>query len=155
MSAWQWLTGPAPATAHCVEALRAGTAPDGSLRKALLPDEQIVVGWASVVADHNGVPLVDLQNDIIDLTDLQTAARAFLKSAERTLDVDHSYESVGEVVEGLVVTPEVKKALGLPANTPLGFIVAAKVHDVPTWERVKSGELRMFSIGGSATRIRG
>lgn len=157
-SSWQWLNGASAAVegaaTRCVTALRAGTAPDGSLNKAMLPDEQVVVGWASVVADAAGRPIVDLQNDIIDLTDLQSAARAFLKSNDRKLDVDHDGKARGEVVEGLVVTPEVKKALGLPPETPLGFIVAAKVHDAGTWAKVRSGQLRMFSIGGSATRLR-
>jgi hypothetical protein len=59
---------------------------------------------------------------------------------------------IGTIVESLIVTPELKKALALPAETPIGWIVTAKVDDDETWERVKSGELAAWSIGGKAER---
>ncbi|MEK7381804.1 MAG: cation-transporting P-type ATPase, partial [Elusimicrobiota bacterium] len=58
------------------------------------------------------------------------------------------------VVASLVTTPEVTKALGIPEGVvPVGWVIGVKIHDTGTWEMVKRGELRMFSIQGTADRV--
>lgn len=72
----------------------------------------------------------------------------------------HDGEPVGTLVESFVVTPEkldlLLKALGgngAPADFHgVAAWVGYKVHDAKVWKRVKDGELRAFSIEGSAER---
>ena len=33
-----------------------------------------------------------------------------------------------------------------------GWFVGMKIHDEETWQKIKSGELSMFSIGGKGVR---
>jgi len=140
------------AAPECVEALMAGTRP-GAVHKSG-DEQQMVAGWASVVADGNHRPIVDRQGDVISLDEITKAAGEFmaLPVEKRMLDIDHDYRKAGAVVEGLVVTPLLKTALGLPASTPLGFFIAAKVDNPAAWQRVKARDLAAFSIGGSAIR---
>lgn len=137
---------------ECVEALLAGTRP-GAVHKSA-DEKQMVAGWASVVADGAHRPIVDRQGDVISLDEITKAAGEFmaLPVGKRMLDIDHDYRRAGTVIEGLVVTPLLKSALGLPAATPLGFFIAAKVDDPRAWQRVKARDLAAFSIGGSAIR---
>jgi hypothetical protein len=132
------------------------------LRKAD-EDQRLVTGWASVIANADGSPVVDSQDDIIELDDLVKAVQDFMRADgerigcvlhERVTRADGSVvpRRIGTIVESLIVTPELKKALALPAETPIGWIVTAKVDDDETWERVKSGELAAWSIGGKAER---
>jgi predicted ABC-type ATPase len=125
----------------------------GDLRKdATEPDRQLVTGWASVITEPDGSPVVDLQGDVIEEHDLTDAVHGFMREHRVLGDSHVRLDGVGTVVESLVVTQAVKEALGLPLTTPTGWLVTAHVDDPAVWQRVKSGELGAFSIGGTASR---
>jgi len=120
----------------------------GEILKA--DDEQRVVwGWASVISE-NGVPVVDQHGDVIKSETLMKAATEFMLSVRLTKEM-HMGGKVGEFVHSFPLTKEIAAAFGISSDRE-GWIVACKVYDDKTWEKVKSGELKAFSIGGRAKR---
>ncbi len=116
-------------------------------------DRRLVRGWASVVS-KDGIPLIDQQGDVIPAQVLEDAAYKFVADSRKT-NVMHRGPATGEIVESFVATPEKYAAMGIPAEVskalPVGLWITAKV-DKPTFARVKSGELKMFSIEGRAKK---
>lgn len=112
-------------------------------------EERMVWGWASVITE-NGVPVVDRQGDVIKADTLMKAATEFMLSMRVTKEM-HMGGKVGEFVHSLPLTKEIGEALGIKSDKE-GWIVACKVYDDEVWQRVKSGELKAFSIGGRARR---
>lgn len=116
---------------------------------------QTVWGWASVIEDAQGQPIVDSQGDIILKQELQNAAHDFLLHS-RDGGVMHEETGVASIVESLVTTPETIAALfpGVAKGSiPVGWAVAFKVSNAEVWKRVKSGELAGFSIHGVGERV--
>ena len=114
-------------------------------------DEKKVFGWASVAADENGA-IVDSDGDIIKIDELETAAYGFVVYS-RTGGEMHEKTGIGVLIESMVFTPEKIAALNLPENSlPLGWWVGFQIFDEAVWQKIKSGEYSMFSIGGEATR---
>ena len=111
--------------------------------------QRMVWGWASVITE-NGVPVVDTQGDVIKSDTLMKAATDFMLSTRITKEM-HMGGKVGEFVHSLPLTKEIGDALGITSDKE-GWIVACKVYDDAVWEKVKSGELKAFSIGGRAKR---
>lgn len=111
--------------------------------------QRMVWGWASVISEH-GVPVVDTQGDVIKSDTLMKAATDFMLSARITKEM-HMGGKVGEFVHSLPLTNEIAQALGITSDKE-GWIVACKVYDNAVWDKVKSGELKAFSIGGKAKR---
>jgi len=139
-----------------VEALRAVVAEimnksdtvEGEILK--VDDEQrLIYGWASVITEK-GQFVVDRQGDIIDADTLTTAVNKFMEHV-RVGKTMHDGEETGKVIHSLPITKEICDALGIQCDRE-GWVVAYKVYDDEVWKRVKSGELRAFSIGGRATR---
>jgi len=118
----------------------------GSILKAD-DEERIVWGWASVVTE-NGEPVVDRQGDVITPDEISKAATEFMLSV-RVAKAMHDGEQIGHVVHSFPVTNELAKALGIQSDRE-GWIIAQKITDDEVWKRVKSGELKAFSIGGNA-----
>lgn len=112
-------------------------------------EQRMVWGWASVIS-KDGVPVVDSQGDVILPDTLMKAATEFMLSLRVTKEM-HSGGKIGEFVHSFPVTKELADALGIVTNQE-GWIVACKVYDDATWQKVKSGELSAFSIGGTAKR---
>lgn len=112
-------------------------------------EKQIVYGFASVI-EVDGEQLVDKHGDVIEEDDLIEAAHTFM-SEYRSGKEMHKGADVGEVVESIVFTKDLQKALGIDLGG-VGWFVGYKVHKKEVWEKVKSGELAMFSIGGTATK---
>lgn len=112
-------------------------------------DKRLVWGWASV-STRKGAPVEDLQGDMIDTEDLVVAAHGFMKDY-RVGGSMHSEMGIGTVVESMVFTKELQNALGIDLGME-GWLIAVKVDSEAVWKRVKSGELRAFSIGGSGRR---
>ena len=106
-----------------------------------------VWGWASVV-ERDGRAVVDKQGDLITPDELQAAVHDFVKNA-RKARVMHDGIDVGEVVDSIVLTRELQDSLGI--NVPVGWVLGMEMP-AETIARVESGELSMFSIGGSAVR---
>ena len=112
-------------------------------------EARIVWGWASVVS-VDGKPMVDRQGDIISAEVMTKAADRFMVDV-RVAKAMHEGAQIGEVIHSFPLTKELGEALGVHSALE-GWIVAMKVHDDGVWNRVKSGELAAFSIGGIGKR---
>ena len=121
---------------------------DGKILKAD-NEQRMVWGWASVITE-NGVPVVDTQGDVIKAATMMKAATDFMLSTRVTKEM-HMGGKVGEFVHSLPLTKDLANALGIQSDKE-GWIVACKVYDDAVWQKVKSGELKAFSIGGRAKR---
>lgn len=99
-------------------------------------------------------PKTDLQGDQVPMEELEQAMYNFVLKSGKA-DVDHKEVLHGMLVESFVVTEEKLIAMGFdedvakaaPKGAWSGFLV-----DDETFDRVESGELTMFSFGGSARR---
>lgn len=112
-------------------------------------EQRMVYGWASV-ATENGEPVVDVQGDIIKMAVLEKAATEFMLD-HRVAKAMHDGDGIGEVVHSFPLSTELAKSLGV-ASPREGWLIGMKVHSDDVWKRVKSGELRAFSIGGKGVR---
>jgi len=112
-------------------------------------EQRIIYGWGSVVTEK-GEPVVDLQGDVIEAETLVKAVNEFMEHV-RVGKTMHEGEATGQVIHSLPITDEICKALGIQCDRE-GWVVAYKVYDDEVWKRVKSGELKAFSIGGRATK---
>ena len=112
-------------------------------------EQRMVFGWASVITE-DGEPVIDRQGDMIEADTLVKAVNEFMEHV-RVGKAMHTGEQVGVVVHSLPITKEIGEALGIHSNRE-GWVVAYKVFDDSVWERVKSGELAAFSIGGRAQK---
>ena len=112
-------------------------------------EQRLIYGWASVITEK-GKAVVDLQGDVIEADVLVKAVNEFMENV-RVGKTMHVGEETGKVIHSLPVTKEICDALGIQSDLE-GWVVAYKVYDDSVWDRVKSGELRAFSIGGRAQR---
>lgn len=112
-------------------------------------DKQIVWGWA-LVSVEKGEPVCDLQGDVVDTEELQSAVHTtYMKG--RVGKSMHSGGQVGEVVDSIVFTKDLQDALGIDLGRE-GWFVGMKITKASVWEQVKSGKLTAFSIGGTGER---
>lgn len=112
-------------------------------------EKRLAFGWFSVI-EQNGKPVVDLHGDVIlEDTLLEAAHNHMLDS--RAGKAMHTGRRIADVVESLVFTKDLQKALGIDLHK-VGWFGAVKIRDEKVWKRVKSGELSAFSIGGIAIR---
>ena len=115
-------------------------------------DKFLVYGWASVANDKDGNPVIDSQGDIISIQELEKAAFDFVRFNGTGCEM-HEHFGVSSLVESFVFTPEKLEMLGLPKDALLqGWFVGFKVHDAETWQKVKNGDYKSFSIGIKAIR---
>lgn len=126
---------------------------DFSLYKAR-ESEGLVSGWANVALDKDGNAPLDWQDDIIEPEMLEKAAITFMQDYRGSGEM-HKGNSKGTVVESIVFTKEKQAAIGIPEGiVPEGWFITVKVHDPEVFEKVKNGTYRMFSIQGTAKRIK-
>jgi len=102
-------------------------------------DERLVSGWASV-------EVVDLQGDIVPISELKRAMYKFMDRGGFIM-YGHSNKPVGKVLQW-----EVEK---FPGTDVYGIKFVAKIFkdypiDDEVWKLIKAGELRGFSIGAQA-----
>lgn len=117
-------------------------------------DEGLVSGWANVAVNADGSIPLDWQDDIIRPEVLEKAAIGFMMDY-RGSGVMHEGESKGVVVESIVFTKEKQACIGIPEGTvPEGWFITVKVLDPEVFAKVKDGTFRMFSIQGSAKRVK-
>lgn len=109
-----------------------------------------VYGVAMTSTDVNGILVVDHQNDVITPSDLEEAAYEYVRES-RVGGVMHEPGATSDLIASVVLTPEVRKAMGV-ATGPTTWFVGYQINDPDAWARVKSGELTEFSIEGEATR---
>jgi len=112
-------------------------------------EQRLVYGWASVVTEK-GEPVVDRQGDVIEPDTLVKAVNNFMEHV-RVGKQMHTGEQIGAVIHSMPVTKEIGDSLGIQSDRE-GWIVAFKVYDDEVWNKVKSGELAAFSIGGRAIK---
>lgn len=111
-------------------------------------DLRLVFGWASVITEKNK-PVIDTDGDVIHAGVLLEATTEFMEDV-RTAKRMHKGSKIGEVLHSFPLTNDIAKSLGLDLKGREGWIVGMKVHDDETWELVKEGKLKAFSIGGRA-----
>lgn len=119
------------------------------------PERREVYGFLSVARTADGEVVTDSHGSQIPVEELERAAHAYLVEA-RGVGEMHERMGVGVVIESCVLTREKQAALpprGIPeGHVHEGWFVGFRVDDPETWEKVKRGELRAFSIGGTARR---
>jgi hypothetical protein len=112
-----------------------------------------VYGWLSVAEDAQGRLIIDKQGDWILPEDLEHTAKDFMLSSRQAGEM-HQRIGVGKVFESMVFTREKLEKLGIAGHLPVGWWIGAEVNvNDAAWEKVKSGELLAWSIGGSGRRI--
>ena len=112
-------------------------------------EQRMVYGWASVVTEK-GEPVVDRQGDVIEPDTLVHAVNKFMEHVRVGKEM-HKGDQIGAVIHSMPVTKEIGESLGIQSDRE-GWVVAFKVYDDDVWDKVKSGELAAFSIGGRATK---
>lgn len=117
-------------------------------------DECLVSGWANVAINKDGSVPLDWQDDVIAPATLEKAAINFMLDYRGSGEM-HKGDSKGTVVESIVLTKEKQAAIGIPEGTvPEGWFITVKVHDSDVFAKVKDGTYRMFSIQGTAKRVK-
>lgn len=121
-------------------------------------DEELktVYGWASVNTEK-GMVVTDHQDDQVSDAEIVKAAHDFISSSRtggllHARTDDGSAHRGGDIVESLVMTPDVQKALGIDLGKT-GWFIGYRVDDPDAWTLVKNGTLKAFSIGGKARRV--
>lgn len=112
-------------------------------------EHRLVYAWALVI-EEGGKPVVDWQGDVIVTSELVKTAHGFIRS-ERMAKAMHEGSHVGDIVESMVFTSELQKALGIDLGK-VGWLVVIKVADDAAWQAVKDGTYKSLSIGGKARR---
>lgn len=118
-------------------------------------DKRLVFGWANVAIRVDGEQIQDLQNDIIDIENLEEAAYDYvLKYRDCGEEHISDLRYKGRLVESCIFTKEKMQAMGLPEDAlPQGWWIGFYIDDDDAWEKIKSGDYRMFSIEGTGTRV--
>ena len=115
------------------------------------PTGGYVRGWA-LVSSVDGAPVIDWHGDVVDIDELRKAAHEFVVEA-RVAKAMHKGGVIGEVVESVIIDDQLAKALGI-ADGRRGWFIGMKVNSEAVRKRVRSGELRSFSIGGRGRRTK-
>ena len=115
--------------------------------------EQLVFGWASVAFTTDGELITDLQADQIDVPAFEKVVYDFVLEFRDT-GVLHEGKSVGKLVESIYFTQEKMEHMGIPEGIVPegGWWIGFKISDEAVFNRVVSGELKMFSIQGEGIR---
>jgi hypothetical protein len=118
-------------------------------------DKRQVFGWASIV-EVDGVPVVDLQGDYIDIDEVEKSAYDYVIKSRKGGDM-HRRDGelpvhVSDMIESFIVTPEKREKMGLPESVPSGWWVGYQINDDEAWNLVKSGKRTGFSIHGRGQR---
>jgi hypothetical protein len=115
------------------------------------PMKQLVYGWFSVI-EKDGVPVVDVEGDVISEDDLLHLVHTF-NAGPRISKLNHDGQPVGRVVELACLTRDVQKAMGCQLDRA-GAWGCSHIEDPGAWARVLSGEFTGFSWDGLSKRIR-
>lgn len=121
-------------------------------------DKRQVFGWAYVSKDHDGNQRVDLSGEVVVPEELEKAAYRYVLTSRSQGDLHQRIAKdaplvVGTMIESVVVTPEKIEKWGLqPGAMPTGWWVGFQVNDDTTWEEIKAGRRRQFSIHGKGRK---
>jgi hypothetical protein len=137
--AWMWREHPQMANAAC----------DYVINLEIVTRDP--TGTVVAMPQKDGKPVVDTQNDTIEEAELVKTAHLFITDY-RAGKVMHEGEDVGEVVESIVLTSDLQKALGIDLKK-VGWLIGMKINDETIWKQAKAGEFNSFSVGGVARRV--
>ena len=110
-------------------------------------DDRLVWGWLCV-STKNGQAYYDTDRDWITEEAIERAARKHNASGKKAIVfVNHDRQSVkGEVYNMVPHTSDLQRQFNMTCDKT-GMMVSVLIHDAQLMERVKSGELRSFSVG--------
>ena len=114
-------------------------------------DERLVYAWASVIT-KGGKDVEDSQEDVISIKELEKCARDFIINSREAGEMHVKTTGIGKIVESMVFSKSMQDALGIDLGQE-GWFVVMKIDEDGAWEKVKSGEYKMLSIGGTAKRV--
>lgn len=116
-------------------------------------EQQLVFGWASVSVKDGGL-IKDSHDDTIQESELEKASYDFVLKSRKAGEMHQTTEGIGDLVESIFFSVEKQRALGLAESPlPIGWWVGFHVN-AEVFEKVKSGEYSMFSIGGRGNRVK-
>jgi hypothetical protein len=115
------------------------------------PDGSFVRGWASV-ATQDGKPIVDWEDDVIPMRVLRTAVHNFM-GGERVAKMLHEGVQAGAIVESVIIDDEFAAEHGI-THSKRGWWIGMSVTDPVAKAKVVARELRSFSIGGRASKVK-
>jgi hypothetical protein len=101
----------------------------------------------------------DAHGEFADAETLQKAMWDWVRKGDRTIYLQHSEKAAGEMVEMLTWPFPIEAELTVPNQGVTKFTFPADtpflgvVWEDWAWDLVKAGELRGYSIGGSAKRV--
>ena len=121
------------------------------IKKVSDDDQRLVFGWASIVEDEHGNLIVDSQGDTITPDELEKAAYAFVHDVRKAGEMHRDTDSIGTLVESIVLTKQKREIMGLPPG-PSGWFVGFRIAKDEVWQKIKDGSYSAFSIGGRGTR---
>jgi hypothetical protein len=123
-------------------------------------------GWVAKAAEYRytlGPAYVpfreDAHGEFADAETLQRAMWDWVRKGDRTIYLQHSEKAAGEMVEMMTVPFPLEAELTVPNQGVTKFTFPADtpflgvVWEPWAWELVKAGELRGYSIGGTARRV--
>ncbi len=111
----------------------------------------LVFGWASII-EKDGTIITDHQDDRIEPDELMKAAHDYItNSRQGGVLHDEFGKNIGHVVESMVFTKDMQKALGVDLGK-VGWLIGYKIEDPRVKTMVKAGVLKAFSIGGKGRR---
>jgi len=122
--------------------------------KTVNESKKLVSGWASIAKKADGTIPLDWQGDVISPDMLEDASISFMLEY-RESGIMHEGNSVATVVESIMFTKEKQQAIGIPEGcVPEGWFITVKVHDPEIFKKVENGVYKMFSIQGTAKRVK-
>jgi len=117
-------------------------------------EEMLAFGWASVTVTAKGGVVEDYHEDVIDTPELEKAAYEYVELYRDGGEM-HERGGCAVLIESIVITKEKKQAMGIPEGTlPEGWWVGFRVTDADVWAKVKDRTYPMFSIEGTAERVK-
>lgn len=118
-------------------------------------DKKLVFGWANVAIRVDGEQIQDYQDDLIDPDNLEEIAYDYVLNFRAGGEVHNpDLRNKARLVESCVFTKEKMAAMKLPEGIlPEAWWIGFYVDDDDAWEKIKSGEYKMFSIEGLGERI--
>lgn len=121
-------------------------------------EKRRVYGWAYISRYADGTRVVDLWNAHIPPTVLEEAAARFIASGKAVSSEVHQRDDknrvvvIGRIIEGIYWDAGKASAFGFEGEVGqfAGFWVGIQIESDEVWEKIKAGEYRDLSIGGSA-----
>lgn len=123
-------------------------------------------GWVAKAAEYKytlGPAYVpfreDAHGEFADADTLQRAMWDWVRKGDRTIYLQHSDKAAGEMVEMMTVPFPLEAELTVPGQGVTKYTFPADtpflgvVWEDWAWDLVKSGQLRGYSIGGTAKRV--